>query len=78
MRVLSVEHRAQRQLRMAGNPDLADEKQVEGRFQYLRHLEADRHAASGERQYDRLLRLQVKQGTRQPPSGIGSISEQCH
>ena len=58
-------------------PELADEQDVERRFQRPGDLVADRDAASRERQYQRILDPEPIESRGELAAGVSPIREQC-
>ena len=65
--------RAHGQLGLGGHADLADHDHVEGRTECGRHLEADRHAATGQAEDDHVGRRQVSESLGELPARVGTV-----
>jgi hypothetical protein len=72
----SLGHRSHGEFAVAGNAELANEKDVQRRLKGPSHFERDGHAASRQREYRNVRRISIVQQLGcQIPSRIASVSE---
>jgi hypothetical protein len=72
----AARNRAHGELRMARYAELADDEHIQRRIELARHLERDRHPASGQGQHDDVAALRVSaQAASQLPSRLGTVSK---
>jgi hypothetical protein len=76
LRILAIDHRAERQLLMPRRADLAHQQHIEGRGERLGDFKADRHAAARQRQHERPILPTGCQRSRELPPGIAAIAKE--
>ena len=65
------------QLRLEGDPELADHDHIQRRTQRQGHLQRHRDPAAWQAKHHQRLPAQMLQFRGQPPARIGTISEHC-
>jgi hypothetical protein len=65
---------AHREFLVAGESQLAHDEYIQRRMQRLRHLEADGHAAAGQREHDHVVAVAIpRQRLREQLSGMAAV-----
>ena len=71
----AVHHGADREFGLPRHADLAHQQQVERRVQRARHLQPDRHAATRQREHDRIGQLHPRQPLAERATGDRAVLE---